>query len=121
VIATLVALHCSGKCIGVNLLTVCIGIGPRLYLSTVGKLQVMADLLKRGGPKLESLDEEGQIISAQDKLASWRALWTAQRQGCVITIDRAGMAALRLRCIANSALNKKSNLQHVGSLLSHTP
>jgi cupin superfamily acireductone dioxygenase involved in methionine salvage len=40
---------------------------------------------------------------------------------CEITIDRAGMAALRLRCIANSALNKKSNLQHVGTLLSHTP
>jgi hypothetical protein len=45
-------------------------------------------------------------------------LWCFQR---VITIDRAGMAALRLRCIANSALNKKSNLQHVGTLLSHTP
>jgi hypothetical protein len=27
-----------------------------------------------------------------------------------ITIDRAGMAALRLRCIANSALNKKKLL-----------
>jgi hypothetical protein len=30
------------------------------------------------------------------------------RHVCEITIDRAGMAALRLRCIANSALNKKS-------------
>jgi hypothetical protein len=44
----------------------------------------------------------------------------AWRDACVITIDRAGMAALRLRCIANSGLNKKSNLQHVGTLLSHT-
>jgi hypothetical protein len=36
---------------------------------------------------------------------------------CETTIDRAGMAALRLRCIANSALNKKSNLQNVGTLV----
>jgi hypothetical protein len=40
---------------------------------------------------------------------------------CAITIDRAGMAALRLQCIASSVLNKKSNLQHVGTLLSHAP
>jgi hypothetical protein len=39
---------------------------------------------------------------------------------CAIIIDRAGMAALRLRCIGNSVLGDKSNLQHVGTLLSHT-
>jgi hypothetical protein len=39
----------------------------------------------------------------------------------VITIDGAGLAALRLRCIANAVLNKLSSLHHVGTLLSHTP
>jgi hypothetical protein len=62
-------------------------------------------------------------ISVPGAVASNRTpVWnTTPQVRRVITIDRAGMAALRLRCIANSALNKKSNLQDAGTLLSHTP
>jgi hypothetical protein len=52
-----------------------------------------------------------------------RILLTRQRQDWMnaITIDQAGMAAPRLRCIADSVLGNRFNLQHVGTLLSHTP
>jgi hypothetical protein len=51
------------------------------------------------------------------------AVWSAEQTVvmCVITIDGAGLAALRLRCIANAVLNNMSSLHHVGTLLSHTP